>query len=63
LRREKMAIMEDMEAAVKSNQEEVNATVLEANPKEKEAVAEHPEVPNEQAALETIGALGTGIQT
>jgi hypothetical protein len=46
-----------MEAAVETNHE-VDATGLEANPKEKEAVAEHPEVPYEQAALEIIGALG-----
>jgi hypothetical protein len=38
---------------------------VEANPEEKGAVAENKEVPNEEVALEIIGALkdryGTGI--
>jgi hypothetical protein len=59
-----MAIMkaglEEMDAAVETNQEEVNTTELEANPEEKEAM-EYQAVHNEKAALENIGALGTGI--
>jgi hypothetical protein len=35
----------------------VEATDLEANPEEKEAVAKQQEVSNEEAAVETIGAL------
>jgi hypothetical protein len=46
-----------LEAAVENNQEDVNATDLESNPEEKEAVAEHKEVPKEKTALKIIGAL------
>jgi hypothetical protein len=44
-----MAIMkasfEEMEAAVETNQEEVNAMDLESNPEEKVVMVEHQEVP------------------
>jgi hypothetical protein len=46
-----------MEAAVETSQEEVKTTDFEANPEEKESVAEHQEVPSEEAAVGTIGAL------
>jgi hypothetical protein len=35
----------------------VKVTDFEANPEEKESLAEHQEVPNEEASVETIGAL------
>jgi hypothetical protein len=34
--------------------EETNAIDFEANPEEIESVAENPEVPNEEAAVETV---------
>jgi hypothetical protein len=51
------AVLEEMEAEVETNQEEVNAMDLESNPEEKVVVVEHQEVPNEETAVVTIGAL------
>jgi hypothetical protein len=46
-----------VEAKIKTGLEERKATSLEANQAEIEAIAEHQEVPNEEAAMETIRAL------
>jgi hypothetical protein len=45
------------EAESKTGLETVKVMDLEANPEEVEAVAEHQEVPNEEPAVEKIGAL------
>jgi hypothetical protein len=45
---------EEIEAEIKPDAEEMNTTGFEASPEEIEPVAEHQEVPNEEAALETI---------
>jgi hypothetical protein len=45
---------EQMETEIKSGLEEVKAADLEANQEEKEVVAEHQKVPNEETAVETI---------
>jgi hypothetical protein len=37
--------------------DKMDTTDLEANPEEKETVAEQQEVPNEEAAVEMIGAV------
>jgi hypothetical protein len=50
-------LLEKMEAGVESNHEEMNATDLESNPKEIEAMMEHQEVPKEGTAAENLGAL------
>jgi hypothetical protein len=39
---------------VKINQEEINAMDLKSNLEETEAIAVHQEVPNKEAAVETI---------
>jgi hypothetical protein len=49
--------LEELKATVETNQEKVNATDLESNPEEKEVLVECHEVPNDKAAVETIGAL------
>jgi hypothetical protein len=46
-----------MEATMETNQVEVKAIDLEANPEEIQAIARHQEVPNEEAAVETVEAL------
>jgi hypothetical protein len=48
--------LEKMEAMVEINQEEVNATDLEANPEEIKSETEHEEVPKEKTAVEIFGA-------
>jgi hypothetical protein len=48
---------EPVEAEIKAGLVEVKASDLEANPEEKEAIAEQQEVPNKEAAVETIRAL------
>jgi hypothetical protein len=42
---------------VETGLEEVKATDVEANPEDIEAIAERQKVPNEEAAVEAIGAL------
>jgi hypothetical protein len=46
-----------MEAEITTGLEGVKATDLAANPEKVEAVATHQEIPNEEAAVDTIGAL------
>jgi hypothetical protein len=36
---------------------------MEANPEETKSVAEHWELPKEEATVETIGSLKTGLET
>jgi NACalpha-BTF3-like transcription factor len=48
---------ESREAEIKTDLEKVKATELEVNQEEVEAVAEHQEVHNEEAVVETIEAL------
>jgi hypothetical protein len=53
----RMAIgQEQTETEIKPDVEKMNATDFEANPEETETIAEHQEVPNKEAAVETIGA-------
>jgi hypothetical protein len=54
---EMKAILEEIKIVMETGLEEVKAMDLEANPEEIDAVAEHQEVPNKEAAVETIGAL------
>jgi hypothetical protein len=51
------ASQEQINAKIKSGLEEVKAMDLEANPVETVAAAEHHAVPNEEATVETTGAL------
>jgi hypothetical protein len=48
---------EQMEAEIKTGLEEVKAMDLEASPEEVEVIAELQKVPDEEAAVETTGAL------
>jgi hypothetical protein len=54
---------EPTEAESKAGLEEVKAMDLEVNPEETEAVVEQQEIPNEEAILETTGALILGPAT
>jgi hypothetical protein len=49
-------VQEEIEAEVMPELEDMNVTESEANQAKKEVVAEHQQVPNEEAAVETIGA-------
>jgi hypothetical protein len=48
---------EPVEAEIKISLIQVEATDLEANPEEKDTVAEQQEVPKEETAMKTFGAL------
>lgn len=54
---------EPRKAEIKTDLEEMNATELEAIQEKPEALKEHQEVPNEEAALETIVAWRTDLGT
>jgi hypothetical protein len=47
-------LLAEMKALLKPYLEEMNATDLEANREKSEAVAMHQEVPDEEAAAETV---------
>jgi hypothetical protein len=50
-------VQEPMEVEIATDLEEMKATGLEANPEETEAVAELQEIPNDEAAVQTIRTL------
>jgi hypothetical protein len=51
------AILEQMIAMTKTNQEKMEATDLKGNPEEMECGSEHREVPKEEAAVMPVGGL------
>jgi hypothetical protein len=49
--------MKVSQVRMEANQEKLEAMNLETNPEEIEAIVEHQEIPNQEASVETVGAL------